>query len=271
MAKLAFTSEQEYSGYLRVNSCGKNYLTERDYNTLREKGRIDYSAYYITKGVCYCHVDSKVIKADEGSVVLYFPRVRQHYSFKKEDKSEMLWAHFSGTACDIFKEVGLDGVCVIKIKDKKQFESAFKKMITAHYKKMQYFDTASQGYMTVLLSLIAQSSAPISERKTKISNENLEKVLSLMYETYNKPIDVKKYAALCFVGEDHFIRVFKAYTGITPYTYQLKIRIDRAAEMLENTAISVGECAEVVGFSDNAYFSKVFKRFTGHCPSYYKK
>ena len=271
MAKIVFSSEQEYSGYLRVNSCGKNWLTGRDYNTLREKGRIDYSAYYMSKGTCYCHANGRTLRADEGSVVLYFPKERQHYSFKKEDNSEMLWAHFSGTACDIFKEVGLDGICVIKIKDRKQFESAFKKMVTAHYKKTQYFDVASQGYMTVLLSLIAQSSVPFAERKTKISNENLEKVISLMYDNYNKSIDIKEYAALCYVGEDHFIRVFKAYTGLTPYTYQLKIRIDRAVEMLENTAISVGECAEVVGFGDNAYFSKVFKRFTGHSPSYYKK
>lgn len=183
----------------------------------------------------------------------------------------MLWSHFSGTACEILNKLDLDLVSVIKIKDKKQFESAFGKMITAHYKKAQYFDVASQGYMTVLLSLIAQSNTPPSERKTKINNENIEKVLSIMYDEYNLPIDIKKYAALCFVGEDHFIRVFKAYTGLTPYTYQLKIRIDRAIEMLENTSISVGECAEEVGFSDNAYFSKVFKRFTGHSPSYYKK
>lgn len=271
MAKLAFSSEQEHSGYLKVNSCGKNWLTERDYDTVREKGRIDYSIYYVSKGVCYCRINGRTVKADEGSVVIYFPRVKQHYSFKKEDGSEMSWSHFSGTACDIFKDIGLDAITVIKIKDKKQFESAFKKMVTAHYKKTQYFDVASQGYMMVLLSLIAQSNLSLTERKTKISNENLEKVLSLMYDNYNKPIDIREYAALCFVGEDHFIRVFKAYTGLTPYTYQLKIRIDRAVEMLENTAISVGECAEVVGFGDNAYFSKVFKRFTGHCPSYYKK
>ena len=143
--------------------------------------------------------------------------------------------------------------------------------LTADCQEGNFFTGNSGQNSHQIGSLIAQSITSTAERKTKVSNENLEKVLSLMYESYNKPIDIKKYAAICFVGEDHFIRVFKAYTGLTPYTYQLKIRIDRAVEMLENTAISVGECAEVVGFGDNAYFSKVFKRFTGHSPSYYKK
>lgn len=271
MPKVAFTSEQEYSGYLKVNSCGKNWLTDRDYNTVRENGRIDYSVYYVSKGECRCHINGKVIRAGEGSVVIYFPKVKQHYSFKKEDASQMLWSHFSGTACEIFDELGLDSPAVIKIRDKKQFESAFEKMITAFYKKTQYFDVACQGYMSVLLSLIAQSKVTLAERKTKISNENMEKVISLMYDNYNHPIDIKEYAKLCYVGEDHFIRVFKAYTGLTPYKYQLKIRIDRAVQMLENTSVSVAECAEVVGFGDTSYFSRVFKRYTGHCPSYYKK
>ena len=271
VTKAVFSSEQEYSGYLRLNSCGKHWLSERDYETLRKKGRIDYSVYYIAKGTAYIHENGKTTAAGEGSVLVYFPRTPQHYSFKMQDATIMLWAHFSGQACDILSFLSSESPAVVKINDRKQFESAFDKMVAAHYKKTQYFDTMQEGYMTVLLSLIAQSATISTERKSRISNENMEKVLSFMHDEYNLPIDIKKYAKMCFVGEDHFIRVFKAYTGLTPYNYQLKIRIERAAQMLENTSIGVSECSEVVGFGDSAYFSKVFKRFTGHPPSYYKK
>ena len=40
--------------------------------------------------------------------------------------------------------------------------------------------------------------------------------------------------------------------------------------MLENSSVTVGECAEVVGFHDIAYFSRIFKKFTGYPPSFYK-
>ncbi len=271
MEKLIYSSEREYEGHLRVNSCGKQWLADRDYDTVRENGRIDFSVHYIAKGRGYCEIDGKIQTVEEGSLILYFPNIRHHYSFKKEDAAVMMWSHFSGKTCEIFEKTFSLPSLIVKIKDRKQFENAFEKMIVAHYKKTEHSDMVCEGYMTVLLSLIAQSNSQSDENKATLSNENIEKILSLMHLNYNKPIDINEYAEICHVTKEHFIRIFKAYSGLPPYNYQLKIRINRAIEMLENTPMTVGECAEVVGFSDNAYFSKVFKRITGHSPSYYKK
>ena len=38
---------------------------------------------------------------EEGSLLLHFPGVRQHYSFKKEDATHLMWAHFSGVCVHI--------------------------------------------------------------------------------------------------------------------------------------------------------------------------
>ena len=71
---------------------------------------------------------------------------------------------------------------------------------------------------------------------------------------------------------DHdYSNKIKVITSECPYKYQLKIRINRAIEMLENTPITISDCAESVGFSDPAHFSKIFKQYTGHTPTYYKK
>ena len=43
MPEITFSSERVYDGYLAVNSCGKQWLTDRDYDTVRKNGRIDYS------------------------------------------------------------------------------------------------------------------------------------------------------------------------------------------------------------------------------------
>lgn len=143
-------------------------------------------------------------------------------------------------------------------------------MIASFYKKNEYSEMLCSGYMTVLISLVVQSNVNISKNNLKFQNEKLEKVLAEMLIYYNKPINIKKYAKDCNVGEDHFIRIFKAYTGLPPYNYQLQLRISHAIELLENTPMNISECAEEVGFGDAAYFSKVFKRLTGKPPSYYK-
>lgn len=271
MAETVFSSEGEYDGYLKVNSCGKQWLANRDCDTLRKNGRIDFSINYISKGVGYCVIDSEVVSVPEGSLVVYFPRVEQHYSFKKESPSIMLWSHFSGSACELLKKSISSSVKIIKIRERKQFEDAFEKMIVAHYKKKEKTDVICEGYMLVLMSLIVQSNIQDTETISKANNENLEKVLSDMHINFNKTIDIKKYAKICCVSEEHFIRLFKAYTGFPPYNYQLRIRINRAIELLEKNCITVGECAKIVGFNDIYYFSKIFKKFTGYSPSYYKK
>ncbi len=270
MPNLTYTSEQKYNGYLRVNSCGKQWLYERDYDIDLPDGRIDYTIRYTLKGLGHCEIDGVGVPVGEGSLALYFPGVRQCYNFKKSNKTVILWAHFSGTECDLLQNVIPKTPAVIKIQDRKEFESAFEKMIVAHYKKNAFSDTLKSGYMDVMISLIGQSNI-ITDNSNLSKNENLEKVLSLMHNNYNEPINIKKYAEICCVSEDHFIRMFKSYTGLPPYNYQLKIRIDHAIEMLENTPFNISDCAETVGFADAAYFSKIFKRFTGHPPSYYKK
>lgn len=271
MPQRKFTTEKEYNGYLGINSCGQQWLVDRDYNTVRENGRADYSIHYIAKGQGCCEHNGKSHTIPEGSLVLYFPRVRHHYYFKKEDGARMLWSHFSGTACDILDEIKADEPVVIQIGDKKQFEQAFEKMIEAHYNKPAVENQLCNGYMLVLLALIKQSTSLKGESKSKAGNHRLEKVLSDMHVNFDEPIDIKKYAAVCHLSEDRFIRMFKAHTGLPPYHYQLKIRIERAVEMLENQSVNVSECAEIVGFNDAAYFSRIFKKFTGHPPSYYKK
>lgn len=270
MPEFLYSSEHEYDGYIRVNSCGKQWLADRDYETANPNGRIDFSVRYTLKGMGHCEIDGKTEPVNEGSLMLHYPKSEQNYTFKKEYQSVIMWVHFSGTACDLLKNAAPKTSAVIKIQDRKQFESAFEKMIVAHYKKNEFSESLSNGYMIALISLIAQSNIA-ADNSHNSKNENFEKILSLMHINYDQPIDIKEYAKICCVSEDHFIRLFKAYTGLPPYNYQLKLRIDRAVEMLENTPLTVSECAETVGFANAAYFSKIFKRFTGHSPSYYKK
>lgn len=270
MATPKYTTEKVFDGYMKVNSCGQQWLGDRDHNTVREKGRLDFSIYYIASGQGYYVQDGKSTAVAEGCLLLYFPGVPHHYVFKKEDNAQMLWSHFSGTACNQLDHLRSDKPVVIPIADRKQFLYIFERMITAHYHRMTMGDRLCDSYMPVLLALMTQHSGADAQKGVASANAQLDKVLSRMHVQYNKPIDIREYAAMCHLSEDRFIRLFKAHMGMPPYRYQLKIRIQRAVEMLENSPISVSACADAVGFSDNAYFCRIFKKFTGHPPSFYK-
>lgn len=62
----------------------------------------------------------------------------------------------------------------------------------------------------------------------------------------------------------------KALTGMGANDYINKIRIERAADLLSNTSLSINEIADQTGFSTSRYFSTVFKQCMGCSPTSYK-
>jgi len=69
----------------------------------------------------------------------------------------------------------------------------------------------------------------------------------------------------------HFIRAFKATTGMTPHAFLTDLRIARAAEQLKTRGLSITEVALACGFSSPGHFSTVFRRIVGVTPSKYRK
>jgi len=265
-----FTTETVHPGYMRVNSCGHQWLGDRDYHTVREIGRIDYSVHYVNHGKGSCMINGRDTEVPKGSLMLHFPGVVQDYAFKMADDSQILWAHFSGSACEILDVFRSTQPVIVKIRDTDQFEAVFWNMITAHNNRLTYGQQLRDSYMPVLLALMTQPSPEENGVSSQRKNEKLDQVISIMNLHYQEPIQIDAYAEFCHLSVDRFIRAFKAYTGMPPYRYQLNIRIQKAVDLLENTGINVSQCSEAVGFSDCAYFCRIFKKFTGHPPSYYR-
>ena len=75
-----------------------------------------------------------------------------------------------------------------------------------------------------------------------------------------------------FVGIDrsHLYTVFKQTLGVSPKEYLTEYRLRRACALLLEPALSVTAVANSVGFENNLYFSKVFRKRTGLSPSEYR-
>jgi AraC family transcriptional regulator, arabinose operon regulatory protein len=78
---------------------------------------------------------------------------------------------------------------------------------------------------------------------------------------------VAELAGRTALSRAQFTRRFIAYTGMPPARFLIQARVDRARQLLTETDMSVTQVAATLGYSDIGYFSRQYKRHTGHSPS----
>lgn len=83
-------------------------------------------------------------------------------------------------------------------------------------------------------------------------------------------MNIKALSDSLFLDSAYFSRLFKKRTGMSPKQYLLKIRMERAKELLLTTDHSIKEIAATVGYNDPLYFSKLFYKAEGMAPSKYR-
>ena len=67
-----------------------------------------------------------------------------------------------------------------------------------------------------------------------------------------------------------FMKTFKKVAGTTLVAYLNHVRLSSATRLLNETALTIAEIANEVGFSDQSYFDKQFKRAYGCPPKQYR-
>ncbi len=73
------------------------------------------------------------------------------------------------------------------------------------------------------------------------------------------------------LSRSYFCRAFKASTGLPPHQWLLKTRIERAKELLVEGTISLAQIALLIGFADQAHFTRMFTRTVGQSPGAWQK
>ena len=78
-------------------------------------------------------------------------------------------------------------------------------------------------------------------------------------------------AAYVGISRSHLFRSFQTYMGKSPKEYLSEYRIRQACHLLKETGLSVSTIAYSVGFENNLYFSKAFKKQKKVSPSEYRQ
>lgn len=98
----------------------------------------------------------------------------------------------------------------------------------------------------------------------------LRRVTDLMEAQLDQEFQLGQLARSLGLSEFHFGRAFKKSTGYTPSHYFIRLRMERARQLLRETARPVIEIALEVGYTSASHFAQVFRREVGVPPSEYR-
>ena len=101
--------------------------------------------------------------------------------------------------------------------------------------------------------------------------EEIRKVKRYLESHVGQIVTIQEMSGLIFRSPDYLIKHFKEETGMTPYQYLLKRKMQIAERLLRDTALPIGEVAAQLGYADAHYFSGLFKKERGISPRQFRR
>lgn len=236
-------------------------------------------------------IEDQTYKVAEGDLILLNPGTK-HCSLRRPEKSE------SQTECHIgFTDIEFRGCRKGELPLFKgcqrmvHLPEALKKEIfilcremereSEHCEVGRYF--MLKAYLIQMLCLIARfQRQEYEQEQNKESGVQYEfksinkkyvvkKITEYLEEHYREKISLDQIAANMYLSSYYISKLFKSETGDTPINYLISLRMEKARELLdEMPERSIQSVAAEVGYEDAYHFSKLFKKYYGISPLYYR-
>ncbi len=151
------------------------------------------------------------------------------------------------------------------------------KRIAAAAENMQPGDQFAAEHLNLLgQALTAELRAVLprgdqqSTAQTPRAFDYVNRVLPIIHQRLADPLPLKLLAREAGIGVTVLTDSFQTITGKTPHRYLLEARVERGAELLRNTRLSLSDIAAQTGLSSQSHFNLVFKRYFGVTPRVYR-
>jgi AraC-like DNA-binding protein len=207
----------------------------------------------------------------KGEVLIVFPGVPHAYGANKQDPWTIQWAHFNGRlAPDLLAlaNIFLDQP-VVSIGERLSIITLFSdilQQLQAGF-SLHYLIYAAACLRQILseIALLTAYSPP-----TDTKDLNAKKIISFMRNNLTESCTLDDFAGEACISRSHFARKFREKTGYSPIDYFIRLKIQKACELLETTDLKVGEISRSLGYRDQFYFSRIFKKIMETSPKAYR-
>ncbi|SFG92142.1 AraC family transcriptional regulator [Sporolactobacillus nakayamae] len=186
-----------------------------------------------------------------------------HFSCAEVEWSQNQWTIHEGMK-QLMKKTGK------QLMDSYEVEASFRRLTTCWNEKKPGYPFAARTLLQQLFLAIADNVR--KQNQNFASSLKVERIVDYMQRNLSKHITLEELAELVQLSSTYLTRIFKESTGYSVIAYFNQMKIDKAKELLLDGDHKVKDVAHLLGFADEFYFSRLFKRSEGISPiDYYSK
>jgi len=119
----------------------------------------------------------------------------------------------------------------------------------------------------LICSHILETARQIARRPVERPNAIVVAAVEYLRAHLDEPLSVAALTKHLGFSRARVFELFTAETGLAPHHYLIRLRLEKATELLRNTRQSITEIAFATGFASGQHLSRVFRTYRGETPS----
>lgn len=245
------------------------YPRAKGHVCVRERGCPEAIFIYCAEGTGWCEIAGQRHQVSRNQLLVIPASTPHVYGAGKKIPWTIHWFHAVGSNVPIYLErLGVTAKKpVVPLGGDVQLFSLFEEVLEAleHGFTMTHLIYAAHS-LTHLMGLILRYKDEYTYGEVTV-RERVVKSIEFMKGHLREPLKVATLAAMVSLSRSHYTTLFQRVTGYAPLSYLNHLRMQRAVQLLNTTDLSIKRISDQLGFSDQFYFSRAFRKMHNHSPS----
>ncbi|MBL7969848.1 MAG: AraC family transcriptional regulator [Prolixibacteraceae bacterium] len=248
------------------------YPQARHHFRERRKGIDQTILIYATEGKGSIIVNDQKYQLEADHFFIIPEGVPHAYFADLQNPWSIYWIHFAGSKSDHYSKYAFQTWSIEKSKTSRTsdrfdlFSEIFRNLDRG-------FGIETVEYANQCLPHLLASFTHLNQfRLIKETGEKDQVSLSInfMLENIRQTFSLEELAKNVNLSTSHYSRLFSARTGHSPINYFIQLKIQRSCRLLDNSTQSIADIAREMGFDDQFYFSRQFRKVMSMSPREYR-